>query len=306
MDDFMTQETTLGNWIHLNIQQEYQNITGYEPDVIKCSESLHQMRVSFRKLRAIINLFGVVLKLPKYLGDESLGSIARTLGELRDLDVLEEQLNNYLLNISSTEQNYLKVILKKTEKHRQQIVTKVNKLLKGKTYRKFKENTINWLDSPKYSQIADLPLQENLSYLLLPCLSNLYLHSGWYLSTDSDGDITDIITKHGKILHGLRKRVKVTRYQLMPFTDLYSPEYADYVEDLKAIQKHLGNIQDTIVINDLLSNYCLEDHYETLPEITKKVQDLQIESWENWQSLKTKYLQSNTKNEWRKIIINNP
>jgi CHAD domain-containing protein len=100
--------------------------------------------------------------------------------------------------------------------------------------------------------------------------------------------------------------VKVTRYQLMPFTDLYSPEYADYVEDLKAIQKHLGNIQDTIVINDLLSNYCLEDHYETLPEITKKVQDLQIESWENWQSLKTKYLQSNTKNEWRKIIINNP
>ena len=81
------------------------------------------MRVGMRRLRSAMTGFAPALDLPKAASDRNVGRIARILGTLRDIDVLQDALKNqYQPLLPSSEQKSLNKALKVLQKERQQCI----------------------------------------------------------------------------------------------------------------------------------------------------------------------------------------
>jgi len=83
----------LGEYSYQIIQQNFQRIIEQEKAIFedKDPEPLHQMRVGMRRLRTAIQVFGSAIVLPKAVSNPSIGKTAKSLGETRDLDVLQQE-----------------------------------------------------------------------------------------------------------------------------------------------------------------------------------------------------------------------
>ena len=133
---------TLGDWAALGIQQHLDKVLQHEPEVLtdKDPEELHQMRVGMRRLRSAITGFAPVLDLPNGTQNKNIGKVSRCLGELRDLDVLLEAIDQrYYPNLPSKEQKAIKQVLSELNLQRQQTFKQVKKTLESKKYRQLKQ-----------------------------------------------------------------------------------------------------------------------------------------------------------------------
>ena len=89
---------SLAETAHQAIEKHFEKTIKWEKAVKKDEdpEAVHQMRVGMRRLRTAVSRFDKYLHLPKTISDKNIGKLARILGGLRDLDVLQEILeNNY-------------------------------------------------------------------------------------------------------------------------------------------------------------------------------------------------------------------
>ncbi|AKG22931.1 CHAD domain-containing protein [Calothrix sp. 336/3] len=314
-----TQVNTFGNYAHLAIQQHYHKALKWEKAVKKDKdpEALHQMRVGMRRLRTAISRFAIAISLPKNVSDRSIGKIARRLGNLRDLDVLKEAVENeYRPKLPKKEQQYLDQALNILEHQRVEVLADVRKLFKESHYQSFKTNLEIWLQEPRYQPCASLPIQEVLADLLLPELSQFFLHPAWLIATEihhehvqilpdlSGAKIEQELDSHEEMLHDLRKQAKRLRYQMELFHSLYNSHYADCLAEVKVIQEILGSLQDTTVLTGWLTTVIkspLPSHLPTLAEIIK---DNRHQLWQQWQPLQDKYLQANRRRDFHQTILN--
>ena len=142
VSDQKTQSKTLGDWASIAIGKHLQKVVKHENDVLtdKNPEDLHQMRVGMRRLRSAITGFSPALKLPKSATEKKIGKIARTLGLLRDLDVLGDALeNDYKPSLPAKEQKYLQKALLHLHKQRHSALVEVKETLHSKRYKLLKE-----------------------------------------------------------------------------------------------------------------------------------------------------------------------
>jgi CHAD domain-containing protein len=190
--------TTLGEWACLGIGKHFQKTLKHQPQVLLDNdpEELHQMRVGMRRLRSAIAGFAPVLIFPKTIDDQSVGKVARCLGAVRDLDVLQACLiQDYRPILPSDEQDNLDLALFALNKQRSEAFQKIEKMFNGKLYQRLIQGLTHWLEAPQYQAIASLPIGEVLPDLLLPELSHLFLHQGWlvgYQSVDSSSNILSV------------------------------------------------------------------------------------------------------------------
>ncbi|WP_210407691.1 CHAD domain-containing protein, partial [Hydrocoleum sp. CS-953] len=185
----LPQVNSLGDWASLAFEKHFQKTLKHEPEVLKDRdpEELHQMRVGMRRLRSAAQGFGPVVALPKAAQDQKIGKIARCLGGLRDLDVLLEALENrYKPNLPTLEQIELDKAMQQLRKQRRHAFKKVRAILGDKSYLMLKQKLQEWLDSPIYTDISQLPIQEVLPDLLLPEISKLFLHPGWLVGVEKE------------------------------------------------------------------------------------------------------------------------
>lgn len=269
-------------------------------------EALHQMRVGMRRLRTALVGFSRAIKVPKPAREKKVGKIARELGTLRDLDVLKESLETYYLpSLPVTEQDQLQSVFKEIAKQRQQAYKKVTKALESKDYQKLKSSLKQWLESPKLSAIAPFPLAEVLPDLLLPHISNLLLHPGWLVGQNSDQDSATILDEEGETLHSLRKAGKKARYQMELFTHCYNEPYQQYVKQIKAIQSTLGEIQDSVVLREFLTECCGEKFPQAFPHLQEQLTEFRVQKWQEWEELRQYFLDSATRQNLR-LTVQNP
>ena len=80
------------------IKSHVKEIVNLQSGVLKDQEPepLHQLRVHLRRLRTLLVQFGPALVLPDRVTDQSLAKTGRRLGLVRDLDVLEGQIQQQL------------------------------------------------------------------------------------------------------------------------------------------------------------------------------------------------------------------
>ena len=297
---------TFGDWAYLAVAKHYKKFLSHELAVLedKDPEELHQMRVGMRRLRSAFNGFTAALNLPENGQGKKVGKIAKSLGNLRDLDVLEDTLKNkYYPHLPNKEQKRLKEVLYSLEKNRKKAFKKVRETLNSQNYFDLKQAFAHWLKHPKYHDIAQVSIETILADILLPEVSQLMLHPGWLIGFDfasqtnnlSKKTVESLLDKDELILHDLRKVGKRTRYNMELFTQFYDHIYQTYVTDVKGIQSILGDIQDSFVLAEFLNEICDDNILSNLPTFCETLQDSRYQKWQEWENLQQKILNHQTR-----------
>jgi len=309
---------TLGDAASGAIEKYFRKTVEHEAEVLKDkdAEELHQMRVGLRRLRSAVTGFAPVLDLPKEASEGKIGKVGRILGTLRDLDVMLESLQNtYYPNLPADEQKVLDKALLYLLKQRHRALKGVREVLEHKTYQSLKESIENWLDHPQYRAIEHLSIAEVLPDLLLPQVSEFFLHPAWLLGTEyEDGKVKvadDLnaeaveqkLAAEGTILHDLRKQAKRVRYLMNLFGNFYGESYEVYVEDVKAVQECLGDIQDSEVLGEFLTDFVERDQKKELPKLADILAKNRYTAWQKWQVLQRRYLNSDIRQGLRLVLI---
>ncbi|MFM7407286.1 MAG: CHAD domain-containing protein [Cuspidothrix sp.] len=309
---------TLGETAHQAIEKHFIKTIKWEKAVKKDEdpEALHQMRVGMRRLRTAVSRFEKYLHLPKTITDKNIGKLARILGSLRDLDVLQEIIeNNYKPHLLSQEQSSLKTAFSALHKQRENALAEVHKMFKDQSYKSFKNDCENWLKHPHYHSFASIPIYHVLPDLLSPEISQFCLHPGWLIGTkiiESAIEIETKLTPHeleshlkteGEILHSLRKQAKRLRYQMELFTELYDQSFAAYIHDVKSIQEILGMIQDNMVLHQCLENIFKSELKTELSGLMTLLAANRYQLWQQWQPLQERYLQADTRYNLHSVVL---
>jgi CHAD domain-containing protein len=313
-----TQVNTLGDAAAHAIEKYFRKTLAHETEVLKDkdAEELHQMRVGLRRLRSAVTGFDPVLDLPKDAQEHKIGKVGRILGTLRDLDVMLEALQNrYYPNLPTGEQEILDQALLTLLKQRRRALKGVRNVLEHKTYELLKKSIEEWLEKPKYRAIEHLPIAEVLPDLLLPQVSEFFLHPAWLLGTEYEdgkvkvcedlnaGAVEQKLAAEGTILHDLRKQAKRVRYLMNLFGDFYGESYEVYVEDVKAVQECLGDIQDSEVLGEFLTDFVECDLKKELPQLANILAENRYAAWQKWQILQRRYLSSEIRQDFRSTLI---
>jgi len=312
------QVKTLGDAASEAIEKYFRKTVEHEAEVLKDkdAEELHQMRVGLRRLRSAVTGFAPVLDLPKEASEGKIGKVGRILGTLRDLDVMLESLQNtYYPNLPAYEQKVLDKALLYLLKQRHRALKGVREVLEHKTYQSLKESIENWLDHPQYRAIEHLSIAEVLPDLRLPQVSEFFLHPAWLLGTEYEEGKVKVaddlnaeaveqkLAAEGTILHDLRKQAKRVRYLMNLFGDFYGESYEVYVEDVKAVQECLGDIQDSEVLGEFLTDFVERDLKKELPKLADILAKNRYTAWQKWQVLQRRYLNSDIRQGLRLVLI---
>jgi len=302
--------TSLGYLAHQALTKIAEKTLEYEKSVKKDKDprALHQMRVGMRRLRTAVTSFSSFLDLPSSVNDQSIGKIARTLGKLRDLDVLKEILErDYEPYLSPHQQSSLERAFSAISQERESVCLSVQKIFKSELYKSFKQDLLEWLKNPIYNPLAQLQIQQALPELLLPQISRFLLHPGWIIGTktlDTAG-ITSIkwtpeeleksLQIQGETLHDLRKQAKRVRYQIDLFDDLYQQSFTQQLGQIKQVQEILGNLQDSMVLNKWLLDIYKSEGESSLTEMMTLLATNRYQLWQQWQPLQMEFLKTETR-----------
>jgi CHAD domain-containing protein len=305
---------TLADWAYIAISKHFKKILKHEAEVIqdKDPEELHQMRVGMRRLRSTIAGFSYALNLPKAAYEKNVGKVAQILGQLRDIDVLEEALEQqHQPLLPKSEQKALNTALEILSEKRDKTFQKVEKILNGDSYLNLKEAFQGWLEQPVYQDMGYLPIQTVLPDLLLPQVSHFLLHPAWMIGNNTlevqknwtPKKVESLLHEHGDLVHSLRKEAKRTRYNMELFTQFYGETYHNYLEDVKTIQSVLGEMQDCFVLADFLTEVFGKNIDEEIPTLLSKLQEIRYQKWNEWQNLRDKFLKAETRQEFHLAIL---
>ncbi|MGK7957342.1 MAG: CHAD domain-containing protein [Crocosphaera sp.] len=309
---------TFGDWAYLAIAKHYKKFLSHEKGVLedKDPEELHQMRVGMRRLRSTIHGFTKALNLPENAQEKKVGKIAKSLGKLRDLDVLEDSLKHkYYPNLPKHEQKQLKQGLSNLAEQRKTTFRKVKKTLNSQDYLDLKQAFDHWLNNPQYHAISQVNIDVILADLLLPEVSQLMLHPGWVIGVKfesekinfpknlSQKEVKSLLDKKELILHDLRKAAKRTRYNMELFTQFYGDTYQTYLKDIKKIQSILGDIQDSFVLVEFLDDIFDDNILSNMPTFSKILQENRYKKWQEWEPLQQKFLNLKTRKDFHLTIL---
>jgi len=288
----------LGEYAYAIINAQYHNIVRREKKVLEDHdpEHLHHMRVSTRRLRTALQVFAPAVDLPRPASACRIRAIARVLGALRDLDVqLADLKNTYRPHLPETEQAVLDEVIGALNRERQGAFAAMSDFLKRSRYQDLKDAYETWLKHPRYQPLADLPLDVVMPDLLSPLLAHLLLHPGWLVS-----DVENF--QSAEMLHDLRKVCKHVRYQAEFFSDFYSPNFKQWIDEVRDIQDVLGKLQDTHVLQELLSKYLPKR--AKLPTLRKVIEENQATAIAQWKEHRPKYLKADYRSDLRQLLIN--
>jgi CHAD domain-containing protein len=303
------ERVTLADYIYPAIQKQYIAIVTHEADVLKNGdiEAVHQMRVSLRRLRSMIQAFAPIIDIPKVMGDKPIGKIAKILGKVRDLDVLQDTCKTYHANLPTVEQDYLAEVITKIGKRRRKSLVKAQLMLGDRDYQYFKLALNTWLNDPRYTPTIHVPIESILPDLLLSAIGELFLNSAWWLALDTDLEsetaVAIMLKTRGNCLHSLRKQVKATRYLMELFPDRYNPLYNNYLKDFKQIHQLLGSIQDGVVLDDFIQRVLGKRAMTKLPNMYAQIDRNNSQIWQDWQPIQHRYQQLSIKQELRSLLM---
>ena len=212
-------------------------------------KSVHQMRVSTRKLRAALRVFKQFSPVDAAREfKREFKWLASLLGDVRDLDVHREQCthdtNKLGPELATCLDEYQSHLAREHEVAREHLLSG----LKGERYRQLKAAFIEFL------QGGLVPARQ------VPTRSSTIRKA----AVRSIGKQYQRVRRHGRAItrkssdeefHALRIDCKRLRYLLEFYREVYGPLFKGTVKRVKKLQDVLGALQDTCVASARLSNY---------------------------------------------------
>jgi CHAD domain-containing protein len=150
--------------------------------------------------------------------------------------------------------------------------------------------------------------------LLLPLINQLLLHPSWLVTIADPLDrgspnaevtgeqVERYFAKYGTVFHDLRKQAKRVRYQTEFFKDFYGSDYAEQTLDFRAIQDLLGQLNDSQVFDEFLTQEFGSQWKEAIPSLERYLCKQHLELWQQWQLIQQKYLQTQFRDDLRMLF----
>jgi CHAD domain-containing protein len=256
-------------------------------------EEVHQLRTGLRRLRSMAEAF------PRHWHGPSAGSLrrlARAAGDVRDLDVLLETLEDHHPEVSGGERRQLGRLIDRLDtvrcRGRRQLSRRLRQLPRGLT------------PGPKQPQCPEAATDAHRSALpllragLIRQLADLRLHPGW-----GDGRRPARGSRRERDQHELRKAFKRLRYQLEVLEAL-EPALRDRLVLLKRTQDSLGLLQDLVIWRPLLKRHLEGRLKRRLPALAARWRRQADAAWADWLVLRRQWLDPATGLEaWQRWLL---
>jgi CHAD domain-containing protein len=239
----------------------FQRMVAHEPGVRLGEEieALHDMRVATRRMRAAFRIFGNFYQAraiaPHLKGLKRTG---RALGPVRDLDVLGEKVRDDLETIPALQATNLQPLFAAIGARHHAARQVMLRYLEGAQYARFKARFGHFLDTPGQGSRAitlegdGKPPPHRLHHVVPPAiyerLAAVRAYDEWVLVPDPPLER----------LHALRIACKRLRYTLEFFRSILGPEAKGAIEEVVAVQDHLGALQDAVVAGGFLRQLLAE------------------------------------------------
>ncbi len=312
------QKFTVGELASASIQKHFHKSIKHKEEIFadKDPEPLHQMRVGMRRLRTSLMMFAPFVSL-SVEQERDITKISKSLGNVRDLDVLGIWLQAFISNseLNEAESKQVEKALQCLNRRREKQFKQMCRTLRGKRYGQFVEEFQEWLTNPRFQAGADWPIHLVLPDLLLPLISQLLLHPGWLAAIAdpieewspnraiSENQIEIHLAEYGTVLHDLRKQSKQVRYQTELFKDFYDSAYTEQTLEFGTIQDILGQLQDSRVFSDFLTLEVGSQWKKAMPTLANYMQKQHVELWQQWQTIQQKYLNAEFRDTLRLLIL---
>ncbi len=218
-------------------------------------EALHQMRVATRRMRAAFRIFGPYYEaeaIAPYL--EGLKQTGRALGAVRDLDVFRATVQAYLDNLPESQRDSLDDLLALLERQRDAARAQMLAHLDGNQYRCFVDQFGTFVETFGMGSLGADPggndprpyrVRHVAPVTIYQRLANVRAYDEWVCIPDPPP----------ARLHALRIACKRLRYTLEFFQEVLGPDTGTIIEEVVAMQDHLGALQDTVVASSILRDY---------------------------------------------------
>jgi CHAD domain-containing protein len=215
------------------------------------NEAIHDMRVASRRLRSALDIFGdyyqkVTLKWYR----KELRRIARALGEVRDLDVMRSKAKDHAETLREEERQGLQPLLDDWQVQLDEARTDLLHELDSRRYARFLNEFARFVLTPDQDAISlddDDPSPHLVQHVAPHLIYERFTTVRAY----------ERILNHPSLdtLHALRIDAKRLRYILEAFEEVLGSQAKAVIGALKALQDHLGDLQDARVASSIMYDF---------------------------------------------------
>jgi CHAD domain-containing protein len=216
------------------LQAQVESLLSHDPGVRLGTdpEELHKMRVAVRRLRAILRATRPMFELEWVESlREELAWLGNTLGEVRDLDVMQEYLRQEISATDPAERRAGRRLLRRLEAERTHARAKLMKALGDARYLAVLDRLEGSIEQPKVVE-PDFPLRE------VPVREFKKLRKAVEALPEVPSDET---------LHEIRIKGKRARYAAELVQALVGKPAERFIAKVKELQDVLGEHQDALV-----------------------------------------------------------
>ena len=246
----VTEQLTASEAAALIFQHHFEYLLSWEETAKTWDdiEGVHQVRVSFRKIRSALTLFrNAIPKAVSAPWNQEIRWIAGEMGMARDLDVfIDEGLGSIQGKLPFQGEHKLVALAReaRAKTYREQ----VRPMLESERYANFKSGFQHWYQQREWES-ADLKTKQQ---------TNLQMKLGKYSRKLLDKQERKVLALGSHIdrnnaqeMHRLRIECKKLRYA----ADFFKPLYAgigNFIDHMKGLQDILGVMNDISVMHHLL------------------------------------------------------
>jgi CHAD domain-containing protein len=208
------------------------------------NDPIHDMRVATRRLRSVLTLFS-----PFYHKHaikpfrKTLPKVADALGAVRDMDVFRHKTKEYAETLPEAAREGLQPLLDDTQRRIDAAYQALIDILDGHSYQHFLTAFADFVTTPEKGARAladdDQPVPYRVRHVIPPLIYEKYAAVRAYETVLADAPLDT--------LHALRIEAKRLRYALESFEEVLGPEAKQVINAAKALQDHLGELQDARV-----------------------------------------------------------
>lgn len=220
-------------------------------------DALHDMRVATRRMRAAFRVFGDYYD-PEFVAPylKGLKRTGRTLGAVRDLDVFREKARAYVRTLSCGQEQFLDDFLAVLEGQREKARQSMIAYLDSEEYRRFVERFGEFVETKasrslpiswKSGEPRPYRVRHVVPMTIYERLAAVRAYDEW-LSVPNPP-----LTR----FHALRIASKRLRYTLEFFAEVLGPDTDALIEEVVAMQDHLGDLQDAVVASAILRDFLM-------------------------------------------------
>ncbi len=213
-------------------------------------DAIHDMRVATRRMRSAIRIVGGFYRKsgPLNVFSKSLKQIAAALGGVRDLDVFRSTIHHYVETLPEEAQGSLDAFRDSLNEEMHDARKALHKTLDSERYARFVDAFHAYLTAPSVSTHATDDARPYQVRHIVPGL--IYERYTAMRAYEAVLEAASLDT-----LHELRIEGKQLRYTLEFFAEVLGAESKTAIEAVKALQDHLGTLQDARVACEKLQTY---------------------------------------------------